>query len=124
MPLPTKKESKMSGLEKLITIQLDRERHLRLTLKGMLEFERLTGRSLLKGFALKDLTLKDSAAMMYACLLHEDKELTYDDVIGMVDFSNLPTVIEAFYKCINQSVPETEEKSKRPLAKTSRHRHG
>lgn len=113
----------MSELETLVTIKLDKERHLRLTLKGMLEFERLTGKSLLKGFGLDDLSLADSAAMLYACLLHEDKELTYDDVLLIVDFSNLPMVIEAFVKCINNSVPETKT-SVVPLVKTSRRRRG
>ena len=105
-------------LDNLVTIQLDKERHLRLTLKGMLEFEKLTGKNLMKGFKLGDLSLKDTAAMLWACLLHEDKELTFDDVLLMVDFSNLSTVMGSLIESLSQSIPATKT-SKRPLAKKS-----
>lgn len=103
-------------LGELVKVTLDKERHLRLTLKGMLEFEKLTGRNLIKGFRLQDLTLKDSAALLWACLLHEDKELTFDDVVSMVDFSNLILVMDAVTKCLEISLPEA---SGRPLVKKS-----
>jgi len=100
----------------LVTINLDKERHLRLTMKGMIVFEKLTGKNLLKGFEFKELTLGDTAAMMWACLIHEDKELTYDDVCCMVDTSNIEMAMEALTKCLTQSFPETKAGS-RPLAK-------
>ncbi len=103
-------------LDNLVTIQLDKERHLRLTLKGMLEFDKLTGKNLLKGFKIKDFSLKDTAAMLWACLLHEDKELTFDDVLLMVDFSNLMMVMDALATSLSQSIPATKAR-KRPLAK-------
>lgn len=100
-----------------VKITLDKERTLRLSLKGMLEFEKITGKNLLKGFNLKDLSLQGSAALMYACLLHEDKELTYDDVLCMVDVGNIEEVTTAVVKCINQSIPKTD---KSPLAEKPR----
>jgi len=111
----------MSEIDKLITITLDKERHLRLTLKGMVEFEKLTGGNLLKGFDFNALTLEDSAALVWACLIHEDKELTFDDVLCMIDMSNLTVVMESLMQCIVQSMPEVEksETSKSPLAETS-----
>ncbi len=102
-------------LDNLVTIQLDKERHLRLTLKGMIEFDKLTGKNLLKGFKLNELSLEDTAAMLWACLLHEDKELTLDDVVLMVDFSNLAVVMGALATSLSQSIPATKA-SKRPLA--------
>ena len=100
-------------LNEPVTIMLDKERSLRLTLKGMLEFEKITGKNLLKGFNLKDLSMSDSAALMFACLVHEDKELTYDDVLCMVDVGNISKVSDAVSKCINQSLAEATDN--RPL---------
>lgn len=108
----------MGGLSNLVTINLDKERHLRLTLKGMLEFQKITGKNLLKGFNFRDLTIEDSAALTWACLIHEDKELTYDNVLEMVDVSNFTTVMEALKDCIVQSQPEAKEGGS-PLAGTS-----
>lgn len=104
----------MSEFENLVTITLDKERHLRLTLRGMVEFEKFTGRSLLKGFKIEDLSLADVAALMQACLIHEDKELTYENVLDMVDVKNMKSLVAAIVACINQSLPEATEKA--PLA--------
>ena len=106
----------MAGIDKLVKVTLDKERHLRLTLKGMLEFGRITGKNLLKGFRIQDLTLEDTAAMTFACLLHEDEELTYDKVLLMVDISNLTEVMDAVKQCLIQSLPEAEVDD-RPLVK-------
>lgn len=95
-------------LDKLVTVTLDKERHLRLTLKGMMEFEKITGKNLLKGFTFDDLTISDSATLMWACLIHEDKDLTLDDVLCMVDLSNYVAVMEAIIGCISQSLPDVE----------------
>lgn len=104
MSKPIKKEGEK--MTEPITIKLDKERHVRLTLKGMIEFQRLTGKNLLKGFTLKDLTLEDMAALMWACLIHEDKELTYDDVLCMIDSNNFETITQAITAYIVQSAPE------------------
>jgi len=106
-------------LDNLVTITLDKKRHLRLTLKGMLEFEKITGKSLLKGFKLDELSLTDSAALIWACLLHEDIELTYDAIITMIDINNLAAVMETVTKCLNQSLVEAKADG-RPLARKSR----
>jgi hypothetical protein len=102
-----------------VDITLDKKRTLRLTLKGMLEFNRITGKNLLKGFDFKAMRndLEQSAAFMYACLIHEDKELTYDDVLCMIDIGNISEMSDAVIKCINQSVALKAEREKRPLAK-------
>ena len=98
----------MGEIDKLVTIKLDKERHLRLTLKGMLEFEKLTGKNFLQGFKIKDLGLEDTAVMMWSCLMHEDKELTYDDVLNMIDFGNLEEAMDALRDCLSQSLPEAK----------------
>lgn len=108
----------MPELGELVKITLDKERLLRLTLKGMLEFEKLTKRNLLKGFDPKKLSLEDTAALIWACLIHEDKDLTYDDVLCMVDLSNLVAVTDAVSICLERSLPEGKP-GERPLGKKS-----
>ena len=104
-------------LEEPVKITLDKERTLRLTLKGMLEFEKITGKSLLEGFDFKSLSknLEVLAAFAYACLVHEDKELTFDDVLCMMDIDNLTIVSAAVVKCIGQSTSRFAEGKKVPL---------
>lgn len=89
-----------------VAIKLDKERRMRLTLKGMLWFEDHTGKSLMKGFRLSDMDMADSAAMMFACLCHEDQELTYDDVLCMIDINNIEEAMKAVHDCLNISTPE------------------
>ena len=110
----------MPGIDKLVTITLDKERHLRLTLMGMVGFEKITGKRLLEGFELKDLTLADNAAMLWACLVHEDEELTYNDVLRMVDFSNITPAMEALTTCLIQSLPDAKKENGHPLVKKPR----
>ena len=97
----------------MITVKLDKERHLRLTLRGMLEFENITGMNIFKGLDLKKMALKDTTALLWACLIHEDKELTYDIFIDMIDLSNITKIAEAVTECINESLPK---ESAGPLA--------
>lgn len=102
----------------MITVKLDKERHLRLTLRGMLEFENITGISIFKGFDLKKMALKETTALLWACLIHEDKELTYDIFIDMIDLSNITQLTGAVTECINESLPDAKE-SAGPLAAKS-----
>ncbi len=105
-------------IDELVTITLDKERTLRLTLKGMLEYQRLTGENLLKGFRIDPESMEQCAALAYACLLGEDKELTYDDVITLIDIDNFADVLVAVQKCLSVSVGILKEKKKNlPLVK-------
>ena len=104
-------------LNEQVTITLDKERTLRLTLKGMLEYQKLTGENLLKGFKIDPNSMEQCAALAYACLIGEDKELTYDDVITMIDIDNFADVLTAVKKCLNVSIGVLKERKKNlPLA--------
>lgn len=104
----------MSGINKLVTLELDKERHLRLTLRGIMEFEHKTGKSLLKGFSRKDLSLEDCAALIWVCLIHEDRELSYDSVLDMVDVDNIAQVMDSVMECTGRAFPKV---NKPPLHK-------
>lgn len=92
----------------MVTVILDKERHLRLTMRGMLAFEEKTGINIFKGFDFSNISLKDFTALLWACLLHEDKELKFDDFTDLVDLSNLTPLAEAVTQCIVESVPASE----------------
>ena len=64
----------------MITLQLDKERHAKLTLGGMKKFQEKTGKSLLKGFSMAELTEDDAIALVWACLVWEDPTLTIETV--------------------------------------------
>ena len=98
----------------MVSVTLDRERHLKLTLRGMLAYEEQTGISLLDGFNLKGMTMKNFTTLAWACLVHEDKELTYDAFVDTLDFADIPKLTEAVSQCIIESFPDKEEKA--PLA--------
>jgi len=99
----------------MVTVKLDKERHLKLTLRGMLAFEDKVGVNLFRGFDLKEMTLRQKAILLWACLIDEDRELTFEAFIDMVDRSNLNALTDAVGECIIQSIPDAKE-SADPLA--------
>lgn len=101
-------------LDKLVTVKLDKDRHMKLGMRGLLEFEKVTGKNLLRGFSLDELTLHDTAVLMWASLIHEDKELKLDTVIDMVDITNIQMIADALGSCVTQSLPVAKENT-RPL---------
>lgn len=104
-------------MDDLVTVTLDKERHLRLTLRGMITFEQMMGKSLFKGFDLSKFTIAQTAALMYACLIHEDKELTYDAFLDIVDLGNMEKLKNAMAACILQALSTGEkEENEVPLA--------
>lgn len=69
----------------MISIELDRERHLLRTFRGMKLFEDKTNKSMLKGFEVEDCKIDDFIALLWSLLIHEDKTLTVEQVEGMID---------------------------------------
>ena len=72
-------------MAKGVKIKLDRKRHLLVTSQGIADFERVTGKPLLgKATLTGNLSFKDIIAMTWALLLHEDSQLTLDQVSDMI----------------------------------------
>ena len=101
----------MSEIIAPVAIKLDKERHLRLTLNGMVKFRQTTGKDLLKGFDMDDMSADDIRALLWACLIWEDENLSLDDVGNMIDMRNLPGVIKALTGAIFAAFPDPEETS-------------
>lgn len=89
-----------------VKIALDKERSLKLTLNAMVKFEEATGKSLLKEADLSKMTASDLRALLWSCLLHDDKALTLEQVGDMIDLSNLNYVAECLGKAWTAALPK------------------
>jgi len=68
----------------MVSIQLDKGRHLLRTFPGMKLFEEKTGKSMLTGFNVDDCKVEDFIALLWSLLIHEDENLTYEMVEEIV----------------------------------------
>jgi len=103
-------------LNPAIAIMLDRERHLKFGLRALRAIEEKTGRSALGDEFWKDKepSTEDFITLIWAGLLHEDKELTIDQVIDLVDeYSSIPELLAALTKAYKVAMPEPEKPRKR-----------
>ncbi len=69
----------------MVTIKLDKERHMLRTMRGMKLFEEKTGKSMLRGFDVETLTTDDLIAMLWSLLIHEDRNLSFEQVETMTE---------------------------------------
>ena len=112
----------MDKINPLVTIQLDKERHLKLTLGGMREYFELTGKDILsKGINLFELPPGDLQKLFWVCLKHEDKELTEEAVGELFDAKNVVDssmlLLEAIKLSLPDSIKSKEAKDTSPLGK-------
>lgn len=85
-------------MKKTITLELDRVRTLKFTLNSLEIIEDLTGQSLDKiGQSMNMKTLK---ALLYAGLVHEDKELTAERIGDMIEVGDLERVSQALSEAL------------------------
>lgn len=78
---------------KIVSINLDKERHLKFNLNALILAEKTTGKKLAELSQNQDsFDLEFLRAMLYAGLKFEDKELTLEEVGDMIDMENLEYV--------------------------------
>lgn len=78
----------------MVLIKLDKERHLLRTLKGMKLFEEKTGKSMLRGFQIEDLTMDDVYALLWSLLIHEDKNLALEKMEELTEHVDAVEIIQ------------------------------
>lgn len=93
---------------KPITIELDKERSLLLDLNAMAEFEDATGKNMFK--IGENFSARDLRAMLWACLVHEDEELTEKQVGKMITPDNIKYVEEKLGEVYEKQMPDSSEK--------------
>lgn len=89
--------------KKSVKITLDKERHLRLNLNDLEEFERRLGHSPLELMEGGTLSIKEVKLVLWGALLHEDPELTADQVGEMVGIGNFSQVAQAIQKLLKNA---------------------
>ena len=93
-----------------VNIKLDKERTIRFTTKAIAAFERKIGKPFSKIDDFDDLYLDEKLTLIWAGLLHEDKDLTVDGVFDLVDeHSNMLTVLEAVGRAMEMAFGSGEE---------------
>ena len=102
-----------------VPIKLDKKRHLLLDLNAMVAFEDVTGINMMRGFDASKMTVKEFRAFLWACLIHEDKDLTLDTVGGMIHTANMDTITSCLIEAWNVAIPEAGEEAEDPLADKS-----
>lgn len=98
----------------LVSIELDKKRNLLLDLNAMVNFEEATGKNILQGASLDNLSAKDLRALLWACLLHEDKDLTLEQVGEMIHGGNMESIANKLTSAWEVATPEGDKEA--PLA--------
>lgn len=99
-----------------VKITLDKVRTLKLDLNAIISFEEVSGKSLMHGkFKVKDMSPKDFRAILWACLIHEDDELTIKQVGSFVEAGNMVEIAERLNESFEVSVPDSGGKEDVPL---------
>jgi hypothetical protein len=96
-----------------IPIMLDKERHMVLSLNAMIQFRDATGHDILKGFDSSGGTIEETRALLWACLIDEDPELTQEQVGALVTIQNYMTISEALAQALTVSQPTGKPQSKK-----------
>lgn len=90
-------------------IELDKVRNFRYGMKAISLVEKKLKKPMAK-IDLDNATMEETATMIWAGLHHEDKSLTVDKVMDLVDeHSNLVTVAEAMGKAMAEAFGGDEE---------------
>lgn len=94
-----------------VPIKLDKVRNFRYGMKAISLIEKKFKKPISK-IDYDNLTMEDAAVIIWAGLVHEDKNLTPDKVMDLVDeYSNLVEVMAEAMKAINEAfgIDKTEE---------------
>jgi len=93
-------------------IQLDKVRNFKYGMRALSLIEKKFKKPVAK-IDMENLTMEETAIMIWAGLQHEDKDLTPEKVMDLVDeYSDIKTVIEAMGEAFQNAFGETENEEK------------
>jgi len=99
----------MDKASPVITIKLDKERHLKFGLKALKSIEKASGQSALSGEFWSVPTATNFSILLWAGLLHEDPELTIEQVDELVDnYSSLDVLYTSIAQAWGAAMPEPD----------------
>lgn len=94
-------------------IQLDKSRNLRYGMKAISLIEKKFKKPISK-VDMDNMTMEDTAVMIWAGLVHEDKDLTPEKVMDLIDnHSTLPDVLEVMGEAIKGAFGKEEGKEEK-----------
>lgn len=97
--------------EKVYTVILDKERHIKFDLNSFVELEEKFG-DIDKAFeAMAKGTMKSIRTMLWAGLVHEDEKLTERQAAALVNFDNLDEVMDKIRLATGASLPSQKSSS-------------
>jgi hypothetical protein len=99
---------------KVTEVDLDKKRHLKLTLRGISEFNQITGVDILTS-DIQDFTPREMMVLIWACLMWEDKELMVDAIPKLIEKIDATELVNLLLECIINSMPEVKPETV-PLA--------
>ncbi len=89
-------------------IKLDKVRNFRYGMKAISLIEKQLKKPISK-IDLENLTMEDAAVMIWAGLVHEDKDLTPEKVMDLVDeYSDITTVLQAMGEAFRSAFGRNE----------------
>lgn len=94
-------------------IELDKERTFRFGMKAIDRIEKKFKKPIMKIEGMQDgtLTMQEYATLFHAGLMHEDKDLTPDKVMDLIDeYSTLGKVSKVFWAAFNEEFKTGDEK--------------
>lgn len=93
----------------LYPITLDKERNLKYGMKAISLVEKKLKKPMSK-IDLDNMTMEESAILIWSGLVHEDKNLSPERVMDLVDdYSNFPDAIESVMNAINEAFTGEEK---------------
>lgn len=88
-------------MAKVVSITLDKERHLKYDGNAMARWSKETGHKISDLVALPEMTYDELRALLWACLAWEDRKLTIEQVGEMMDVDNLNTIYEKLAEAVS-----------------------
>jgi hypothetical protein len=85
-------------------------RHFKLDMNAMAVYEWLTGKTIFNQNT-EDIGVSDIRALLYALLIHEDPDLTLEQVGSMVDISKLDDISDKLTEAFEAILPGAEKKT-------------
>ena len=90
-------------MKSFVSIELDKVRNIRFGYKALMLIEELIGVKITK-LDFDNIGIKDISILLYAGLSHEDKELTLDKIVDLIDeHSDITTVSEKIGEAMSEA---------------------
>lgn len=94
-------------------IELDKERSFKFGMKAIDRIEKKFKKPI-TSIQMGELTMQDYAVLFHAGLIHEDKELTPDEVMNLVDeYSTMGKVSKVMWEAFNESLKTGDEEEEK-----------